>query len=139
MGGNDDALFAIAGDGTKTSLFVFNFAFARDPFVGVGVVGADTCATVAEIVIGSHGVGEVHLTIGPNEGPGAGGSVRLPVVGRVVQFTAFEIDTGHVGMALHVGQCFHSGRLFHGGDSYVFRRHGSHLRVAGNGHQQDEA
>ena len=126
VGGNDDAVFLVAGDGAETGLFVFDTTTKRNPLIVHGVIGADASTAVAKAVFGSHGVSEVDFAVGPNDGPGTRTGIRLPVVGRVVELA---IGTGHVRLALHVLEALHASGNLHGSDfvlSVVFR-HCSHL------------
>ena len=126
MSSDDDTVFLVTGDGAETGLFVFDTATKRNPLIVHGIVGADAGTAVTEAVFGSHGVSEVDLAVGPNDGPGTGTGIRLPVVGRVVELA---IGTGHVRLALHVLEALHASGNLHGSDfvlSVVFR-HCSHL------------
>ena len=136
VGGNDDAVFLVTGDGAEASLFVFDTATQRDPLVGFAVVGADAGTTVRVAVVGSHGVSKVDFAVGPHDGAGDGSAVRLPVIGGVVEFA---VGAHHVRLDLHVLEALHTLGHLHGSDfvKSVVSRHVSHLRVANGGHQQD--
>ena len=114
MGSNDDAIVLEAGDGTKTSSFIFDTAFEWSPHVVYCIVGADAGTTVAEVVVGSHGVAKVDFAIGPGDGQSARATVRLPVVGRVVKLA---VATHHVRLVLHVFENLHAFGHLHGGSS----------------------
>ena len=138
VGGHNNTVVLVAGDGTETGFLAFDATTASNPLVVHSIVGADGGTTVTVAAVGGAGEAKVDLTIGPNNRPGAGTVVRLPVVGGVVQLAT---SAGHVGLALHVGEraAFDSFSLLHGGDGmFVLVGHGFHLRVAAESYRQGQ-
>ena len=137
VGGNDDSVFLVAGDGAEAGLLSLDATTHRNPFVSVRIVGADTGTTVSVGSIACDSVGEIHFAVGPHDGAVDDTAVGLPVVGRVVELAVFA---EHVRLALDEVETFHASGHLHGGGALldVLVGHLLHLRVTGDGHQQDE-